>query len=140
MNKKVISLSVIVDAIEETSDGWQQYYNVVTGEVETIPDSSNGYVDMDEYEEICDKIDSSDDYIRLPSQYDLNEYSIMEDFAEERDDENLFGALRGRKPFRTFKDTAKFQGNIDDYYAFRTSAFTQIAREWCKENEIPFTE
>lgn len=138
--KKEISLSVIVEAIEETTNGWQQYYNVVTGEIESIPDYDNGVVDMDEYEEICDKIDGLDDYVRLPSQYDLHEYGIMEDFAEDRDDEELSRALHGRKPFRSFKDTAKSQGTVDEYYAFRTSAYTDIAREWCRENEIPFID
>ena len=138
--KKTIPLSVIVDAIEETTNGWQQYYNVVTGEVESVPDSSNDFVDPDEYEEIYDKIDCSDEYVRLPSQYELNEYSIMENFAEDKDDEDLIRVLRGRKPFRRFKDTAIQSGKIDDYYRYRTDAFAEIAREWCRDNDIPYTE
>ena len=138
--KKEIPLSVIVEAIEETTNGWQQYYNVITGEIESIPDSDNDYADMDEFEEIYEEIDTSGDYVRLPSQYDLHEYGIMEDFADDRDDEELSRALHGRKPFRSFKDTAKSQGTVDEYYAFRTSAYTDIAREWCEENEIPFID
>ncbi|MBQ7669757.1 MAG: hypothetical protein IJS45_03440 [Clostridia bacterium] len=140
MDKKVIPISVIVDAIEETFEGWQQYYNVVSGEVESVPDSDSYGADMSEYEELCEKIDSSDEYVRLPSQYDLHEYSIMEDFAEEKNDERLFRALRGRRPFRNFKDTAENIGLIEEYYRFRTEAFTDIARRWCRDNDIPFTE
>ena len=42
--KKTIPLSVILEAIEETMDGWRQFYNVVTGEVKSIPSWSNAYV------------------------------------------------------------------------------------------------
>ena len=94
--KKEIPLSVIVEAIEETTNGWQQYYNVITGEIESIPDSDNDYADMDEFEEIYEEIDTSGDYVRLPSQYDLHEYGIMEDFADDRDDEELSHALHLR--------------------------------------------
>jgi hypothetical protein len=34
--RKTIPLSVIVTAIEETTDDWKQYYNTVTGEVQGI--------------------------------------------------------------------------------------------------------
>ena len=49
-------------------------------------------------------------------------------------------ALRGRKPFRTFKDRAIELGLDEAYYAFRSAAYVDIAREWCRENEIPFIE
>jgi quinol monooxygenase YgiN len=137
---KKISLSVIVDAIEETTDGWEQFYNTVTGEVESVPDMDNDYADFSEFEETMGKIDDSDDYIRLPSQQELHEYNIMERFAEEKDSNELMRALRGRKPFRTFKDTAIDLGLDKEYYAFRTEAYRDIAREWCRSNEIPFTE
>ena len=82
--KKTIPIKVIVDAIEETMDGWEQFYNIVTGEVESVPDYDNDYVDMGEFGETAEKIEESDDYIRLPSQYELHEYNIMEWFAEEK--------------------------------------------------------
>jgi hypothetical protein len=49
--KKVIPLSVISEAIEETMDEWDQFYNVVTGEITSIPSSDNEFVDWSEYEE-----------------------------------------------------------------------------------------
>ena len=138
--KKTIPLSVILEAIEETMDGWRQFYNVVTGEVKSIPSWSNAYVGMEEFQETAEEIDESDDYVELPTQEDLHEYSIMEQFAEEKNSAPLIRALRGRKPFRTFKDQAIELGLDDEYYAFRTLAYADIARDWCRENEIPFTE
>jgi len=138
--KKVIPLSVISEAIEETMDEWEQFYNVVTGEITSIPSPHNDFVDWSEFEEESEVIDESDDYVRLPSQDELHEYNIMERFAEEKNNAVLMKALRGRKPFRTFKDRAIDQGLDQAYYAFRSQAYVEIAREWCRRNEIPFTE
>ena len=138
--KKRISLSVIIDAIEATTDGWRQFYNTVSGEVDSIPSWDNDYIDPDEFRETADKIDESDDFVELPTQRELHEYDIMERFAEEKGNQPLLRALHGRKPFRTFKDRAIEIGLDQEYYAFRSAAYVDIAREWCRENEIPFTE
>ncbi len=138
--KKTIPIKVIVDAIEETMDGWEQFYNIVTGEVESVPDYDNDYVDMGEFGETAEKIEESDDYIRLPSQYELHEYNIMEWFAEEKGNTVLMRALHGRQPYRTFKDRTIDLDLDQEYYAFRTKAYGEIAREWCRENGIPFIE
>lgn len=138
--KKVIPLSVISDALEETMDDWEQFYNVVTGTVTSVPSPDNDYIDWSDYEEEAEAIDESDDYIRLPSQNELHEYDIMERFAEEKNSAVLLRALHGRKPFRTFKDRAIDICLDQAYYAFRSQAYVDIAREWCRENEIPFTE
>ena len=138
--KKTIPIKVIVDAIEETMDGWEQFYNTVTGEVESVPDYDNDYADISEFEETAEKIEESDDYVRLPSQNELHEYNIMERFAEEKDSSVLMRALRGHRPYRTFKDRAIDLGLDQEYYAFRTKAYGEIAREWCRENKIPFVE
>ena len=58
--KKRIPLSRIVNAIEETFSGWQQFYNVETGEIVSVPDSDNAYVDTNEYAELMEQIDESD--------------------------------------------------------------------------------
>lgn len=138
--KKKIPLSVIVDAIEATTDGWRQFYNIVTGEVDAIPSWDNVYINPEEYRETADKIDESDDYVELPTQRELHEYDIMERFAEGKGSERLLRALRGRKPFRAFKDRAIEIGLDQEYYAFRSAAYLDFAREWCRKNEIPFTE
>ena len=58
-------------------DEWDQFYNVVTGEITSIPSSDNEFVDWSEYEEESEAIDESDNYVRLPSQYELHEYDII---------------------------------------------------------------
>ena len=138
--KKTIELSVIADAIEETMGGWQGYYNMVTGEMKSLPDWSNAYADPEEYGEDAEKIEESEDYIRLPDQRERDDFSIMESFAAAKESEPLFRALRGRRPFRSFKDRAIQLGLIQDYYAFHSGACVRKAREWCEENGIPYVE
>ncbi len=138
--KMMINLSVIEDAIENATNGWNNYYNVVTGKIESVPDLDNNFADAEDFEEICEKIDNSKDYVRLPSQRELHEYGIMERFAETKNDIDLKNSLRGRRPFRSFKDTAAAHGYIDEYYRYRTEAFADISRRWCKDNAIPYIE
>ena len=97
-------LEDIAGKLDETMDHWEQYLNVATGELESLPDGM--YLDADE--ELVERIEASTDYVRLPNQYDIHEYRIMEQFAETVSDKQkqaeLFRALRGKRPFRRFKD------------------------------------
>ena len=140
MGEKVtVFLEDVADKLEETMECWEQYLNTATGEFVAISDGS--FVEVDE--ELCEEIESSDAYIRLPNQHDIREYDIMEAFAGDTPDagkrERLFRALGGRKPFRHFKDTLNYTGLDEVYYAYRFLAFIRIAREWCEDNDIPFT-
>ncbi len=135
---KEVYIEDIADALEETFDTWEQFLNKETGEIVSLPNSDNDCVDFEEYEELADEIEFSDNYVRLPNQYDINEYKIMEAFAEEREDGRLFRALNGRKPFRHFKDAINNIGIAEEYYKFRYLAFCDIATEWCEDNKIPY--
>ena len=78
----------------------------------------------------------------MPSQYDVNQYQIMENFADNVNDvriaKKLWIALNGRKPFRHFKDRINYLGIAQDYYKFRFQAYLDIAVEWCEDNKIPY--
>lgn len=136
--KQIIFIEDIVEKLEETMEHWEQYLNVATGEFVALSDGA--YFETDE--ELAEEIESSSDYVRLPNQYDIREYNIMNDFADATTDvrkrERLFRALNGRKPFRHFKDTLNYTGLEEAYYAFRSLAFLGIAKEWCEENDIPY--
>ena len=133
-----IYLEDIADKLDETMDCWEQYLNVVTGEFESVPDGT--YLDADE--ELTERINGSTDYVRLPNQYDIHEFRIMEQFAEavpdRRKQAELFRALRGKRPFRRFKDELNYFGLTEAYYAFRFLAFIEIARDWCEDLGIPY--
>ncbi|MGZ3337483.1 MAG: UPF0158 family protein [Isosphaeraceae bacterium] len=86
----------------------------------------------------------SDDYLKLPGEYEIHEWSIMEEFAHSVDDEEasdeLLTALHGRGAFRYFKDTVRRLGIQQDWYRFRDEALKEIARDWLCAHGIPFVE
>ena len=96
----------------------------------------NSDISEEEQEEIYDE------YIGLPTKYDIDEYSMMEDFIETIEDERLYNQLlisiHGKGAFRRFKDTCINFGIIDDWYKFRDKKYKDIAIKWCEENNIEF--
>ncbi|CDZ76636.1 hypothetical protein BN59_00910 [Legionella massiliensis] len=63
-------------------------------------------------------LEDNTNFTTLPSQDDVDEYRMMEDFAfsfnDERHKENLLIALQGKGAFRRFKDTVIYLGIADE--------------------------
>jgi hypothetical protein len=147
-------LSEIVDAMECQSEEMTPYLNHETGEVRTMPSeviiAAENNEDTQEIMDTfgCDEqdiktaqeINQGEQWIPLPSQYDIHEYKIMERFCNSQKDphirELLTVAISGKGAFRRFKDTADRIGVINQWYEFRKKEFEEIAKEWCRENEV----
>lgn len=124
----------IVDKIAETLD-------MVNDDISFVYDTENGriiflnsFVDNEEIEEDDKR------YLYLPTQYDINEYSIMSDFAYSYPNENISDALKlslhGKGAFRKFKDTVIRLGVREKWFAYRDEQFRKIAEEWCIKNGL----
>lgn len=141
MEKVTVNIEDIADALEMTMDGWEQYLNMETGETVSLSDGMWSDRD-DEDEALAEEIDTTDKYVRLPNQYDIHEYEIMEEFAyatpNPSHQEKLLRALRGRKPYRSFKDEINYLGISESYYAWRTILLCKQAKNWCEDKEIPY--
>ena len=141
MEKVTVNIESIADAMESTMDGWEQYLNMDTGEIVSLSDGTQNDRD-DEDEDLSEEIDTTDKYVRLPNQYDIHEYEIMEGFAyatpNPRYQEKLLRVLRGRKPYRNFKDEINCLGISESYYAWRLIAPCKKIKNWCEENEVPY--
>ena len=76
-------LSEVIDALDFTNDEIEYYYNPDNGEIfmSNIGDFEN--LNEDELDELFEKS------IMLPTRYDINEYEMMEDFAETIEDSRL---------------------------------------------------
>ena len=139
--KITVALEKVAQELEGTSEFSRGFLNTATGEFVTL--FTDHYLD-EENMALGEEIDASNDYVRLPDQGDIDEYSIMEDFAEATPHAGkrgqLFRALNGRKPFRSFKDALYDTGLDEAYYAYRFLALIDIAKAWCEENSIPYTE
>ncbi len=131
-----VKLDDVIEMLEFVNDGMDSsaYYNDKTNEFIYIGDYSD--LSEDEKEEIYDNC------IELPTKYDIDEYSMMEEFIETIDDERLYNqlyiAINGKGAFRRFKDTCINFDIIDDWYKFRDEKYKEIAIEWCQDNNIEY--
>ena len=131
-----VKLNEVIDALEFTNDEIEYYYNPDTEKIfiSNIGDFED--LNEDELDELFEKS------IMLPTRYDINEYEMMENFAETISDtrlqNQLYISLNGSGAFRRFKDTCINFDIINDWYKFRDERYKDIAINWCKENNIEF--
>lgn len=155
---KPVKLKEIVDEMEIQMDEYRKLLNKETGVIVTVgteelsiaEESEDGedfssYPDwqQDSIKEALDVIENWDNYIGLPDKWDIDEYSIMEEFClsikNEKLSDKLYYAIKGRGAFRRFKDAIIQYGIEEDWYKFRDEALKDIAARWCTANEIEYT-
>lgn len=117
------------EEIDEDDDGsWSEYSDITKKDLERSRDI----------------LAHGEQYIELPSKFDIHEYRIMQRFSQEHEDvaisNQLCQAISGRGAFRYFKDTLRRLGIADDWYRYRNDAFKRIAIEWCEDNDIGYTD
>ena len=131
-----VKLNEVIDALDFTNDEIEYYYNPDTEEI--FMSNIGEFEDLteDELDELFEKS------IMLPTRYDINEYEMLEDFAETISDtrlqNQLYISLNGSGAFRRFKDTCINFDIINDWYKFRDERYKEITIDWCKENNIEF--
>jgi hypothetical protein len=150
-----IHLRNVVGEMEAFDDTFRSFLNRATGELATV--SSDDLLAVEEDYELdaypqwqreaiqkAEEIMVSDDWIGLPSKFEIHEWEIMRGFCYTVDDERLsselLDAIHGSGAFRAFKNTIYYRGIQQDWYDFRQDALEQIARDWLERNEIPFVE
>lgn len=133
-----VKLEDITDAMEMLDEYSEAFINERTGELEWVSDM---VMSRAEIEEIYDRLDE-DGFFRLPTQYDINEYGIMEDFIfslpHGRVRDELSDAIQDRDAFRRFKDSIINLGVDDEWYSFRDTALRRIAEDWCIDNQLEY--
>jgi hypothetical protein len=150
-----VKLDNITEGMEFQTDESTSYLNEKTGEVVTIDDEEFRYAESDkpiedflwwEQENIrtAKKILESDDYIPLPSKFDIHEYNIMKRFClsitDDQIRDRIYRSIKGSGAFRRFKENIRRYNLEEDWYECRDKAIKQIAIDWCKENGIEFIE
>lgn len=155
MSKTIIRLGDIVDALEVQGDEMKAYLNRQTGVVTILSDEELSAAENDipvedfpdwQQENIRTAIAilATDDYLQLPDQYEIHEWSIMRDFCETVTNpqrrETLLDRIHGKGAFRHFKDTLYRFGIEDEWYRFHKAALQRIAREWLADNDLAYQE
>jgi hypothetical protein len=151
-----VNLSDIIEGLEFQSDESSSFLNKKTGEVVLMTDYAMRAAEENEpLEEVPDWekelvsiareiLAETGEYIQLPTKYDIDEYSIMENFCMSLDKKEigdiLYDLISGSGAFRRFKDAVYKYGVEDEWLKYRDNAIKEIAIEWCRENNIEFEE
>ena len=148
-----VRLSDVIDALEMQFDESASFLDCDTGQVETVSEAllQEAEVGVEEPDlpawqkgewEIAKLVVSTNRFQRLPTKFEVHEWSIMQDFSRsvesERIREELQRAIHGAGAFRNFKDTLQRNGIEPAWFAFRAEALKEIALNWCEENHIPW--
>lgn len=148
----------IADKLDGSDEVWRAYLNKKNGKIiEVTSEYLNVVEELDEGEDILNRYldwerefieaaievtENWSDYVELPSQFEIKEYSIIEDFIEELEDDQkriiLSKIIQGRGAFRRFKDKIYELDMESIWFSYRQKALCQIAEEWCEDNDIQY--
>jgi hypothetical protein len=148
----VISLREVIEAMEIQGDDCLSYLDPDTGEIVSVTEEERRLAE--ETEESLEEVPEwqrqilpriravleSDRCVKLPTRFDIHEWSIMDEFAGAQDSERirqeLLDAIHGAGAFRMFRSTIRRLGIEQRWYQFRDEALAEIARNWLEEHKL----
>ena len=147
--RTAVAIRDLVDALDSAWDEASSFLNRRTGEVRTITHETlrlaeeGGNPDLPDWQQdevkAASEVLESDDWLALPSQFDIHEWAIMDRFGEtlpgEQEDQ-VRDALHGRGAFRAFKATIRRLGIEDAWFEYKRCALEDIARRWLEEHGL----
>ncbi len=152
-----VKLSIIVEGIELQDDQNTSYLNLQTGKVVTLTDDDflaaevedesmfNLYgLNEDDVKGAKEILSEQENYLVLPTKFDLNEYGMMERFcstiSNSKIRDSLGQSLIGSGAYRRFKEKIHILAVQDEWYRFRDEEIKKVAIQWCREHRIIFTD
>jgi hypothetical protein len=153
-----LKLSEFAESMDIQNDEMVCYANRETGVIETVLNELlRAIEDEEDPEEAVDlygggeediatarEILKSDKWIALPSKFDINDYTIMQDFCRLQQDSGLKAqlenTLRGNGAFRRFREAVERNGLLEKWYAFKSSVYLEIAKDWCEKNGVKWED
>jgi Uncharacterised protein family (UPF0158) len=146
----VVSLHAFVEEMDTFGDECHVYLHRRTGEFLSTTDEEQALAEKsddadvpDWQREVLPKVRealSSDDWLPLPSRFELDEYRIMERFCCSVADNTLRGdlldAITGQGAFGRFKSMIHRHGLQEEWYRYREECFQEIARGWLEAHQI----
>lgn len=145
-DRPVIKLDIVLEAVEMADDNMTYYYD--KQEKESVCYMDPIFYGHDEENEALGELIEEEwktRFIALPTKFEIDEYSIMEDFIDEEiPNENIkdymFSRIRGRGAFCRFKEDVRKTGMEQEWYDYRDRAYRDAAIEWCDENGFNYEE
>jgi len=148
-----VSLRRVVDELEAQTEGSAAHLNRETGDLYTLREEEAGLVENDaDLDDLPDwqrddvdgvrEVLESEDWLPLPTSFDIHEWPIMDESSRSIDDPDLRGelqnAIRGAGAFRCFKDSLHRRGIHGSWHSYKTAALEQIAVEWLDRHGISY--
>jgi Uncharacterised protein family (UPF0158) len=143
-----VPLIKLIDALEIANDEMSSFVSKRTGQIVTLSheamqlaeeDSKEALPDWQEQElRLAREVLESTDWLSLPSKFDVHEWEIMNRFGQAlsvpAQREEVLDAVHGSGAFRQFKSTIRRLRLEAAWFAFRSSAFEEIASAWLTEH------
>lgn len=132
-----INLKDLIDEMDMQSDTIFVYYKKDTNEFVFYNEDEP---DLNDYD--IEEIEDSDNFLPIPSKFDIHEYQIMESFCYSIPDEIIkekaLAAIIGSGAFRRFKDLIFGSRFEETWYSFKEEELKKHAISWCEFNELEY--
>ena len=129
-------LSEIIENLEMQSSEIKYYFDKLENK---FVFTMEGYDDDEENEKLLKAVNDRKRFVPLPSEYELNEYEMMEKFTtlqKEEIQKVLFKCLNGKGIFRRFKDKLFDLDIREDWFAFKNEQLKVVASDWVVEENL----
>ncbi len=152
---KPVLLNDVIFEMEGAIEEWSSYVDRKNGEVVGLPSDTVSYVENgedpddyigergEEYLDLARRICHSDDFVPLPSEHDIHEWSIMRDFCDtvdsDADRQELLESVHGSGAFRFFKSTIDRLGILYEWRCYKDEAIERIVIKWLEKNSIQWS-
>ena len=148
-NAKIVDLNELIEALDLQSDFLSFFLDKDTNEIITltedeIADVEEGNFSLDREELVFAKevLDFPDRYLELP--WNLNKKGLMEEFCLSLDNEEskeaLLELIQEADAFGQFNTAVYLHQVEDQWLAYIHGKLKVIAINWCKENNLSYTE
>ena len=148
-----VDLNDVIECIEFEGELLTHYYNKKTGVIIYIEDISTANYKADDINNIekfedwekelilslHDFKENRSDYIQLPTHDDIDEYGMMINFTNRIEDSELRNRiLENKDSFRELRNAIENAGLGNEWYDYRENAERDLAKKWCKDNNIEY--
>lgn len=149
-----VKIKEVLEALIYTEDDCTTYVNKITGELATISDEESNYAHEELDETVPEwivagrprvkQILESEDYLEMPSKYDLHEENMMTSFCdtvEKEDVKNyLLKTLKGNHAAENFSQTIDKFDLGKKWIAHRDNSMKEIAIKFLDDHSIAYQE
>jgi hypothetical protein len=149
-----VSMDDVVDALEMAADEMSSYVNAATGQVITVDHEDLRLAEEEPDPDLPDwqqeavaeakQVLDSEDWLELPSKFDIHEWEMMDRFATSLSRESARGelrsAIRGNGAFHNFKGAIRRLGVEEAWFAYKKEALEGLAREWLAQHNFSVDE